>query len=246
MAKLISIIIATYNAQSVIEDCLNSIFQQELNDIEVILVDGASSDKTVELVKAHPLVCKIFSEKDDGIYDAWNTGVALAEGEWLMFVGADDLLTQDLLQTLKLEIQRSCRSVNYISGRNKMILNDGALQKFIGAEVTKSGLLKNMVAAHVGSLHHRSLFLISGLFNKNYKIAGDYEFLLRNVEFLVPRFLPIIFCEAKIGGVSYSYKAILEADRVRNLHNPRKFYRNKFLLMKYLIVFSLIKLGVKR
>jgi glycosyltransferase involved in cell wall biosynthesis len=91
--KLISIIIATYNAESYIRSCLQSICMQRYMDYEVIIVDGCSTDNTLGVVnefkeKIDNLI--VISEKDDGLYDAWNKGVKLSNGGWLTFIGADD------------------------------------------------------------------------------------------------------------------------------------------------------------
>ncbi len=93
---LISIIIATYNAGSKLRGCLASIDQQEYGNIEILIIDGESTDNSLELVKksnGRSITC--ISEKDRGIYDALNKGIKLAKGHWLYFMGADDRLSPD-------------------------------------------------------------------------------------------------------------------------------------------------------
>ena len=89
----ISIIIPCYNAENLLSGCLDAILAQEYDNKEVIIVDGASADGTLEIIKrysAKNACIRWVSEKDRGVYDAMNKGVALATGEWLYFSGADD------------------------------------------------------------------------------------------------------------------------------------------------------------
>ncbi|WP_130830734.1 glycosyltransferase family 2 protein [[Erwinia] mediterraneensis] len=91
VSKKLSIIIATYNVASSIEKCLDSILSQTFQDYEVIIVDGASRDETADIIAHYrDTRIKFISEPDNGIYDAWNKGISLSNGEWLAFIGADD------------------------------------------------------------------------------------------------------------------------------------------------------------
>lgn len=90
---LISIIIATYNAQAHLAECLQSITAQTEKNIEVVIVDGASVDNTIQIIKESNYGNIIWkSEPDKGIYDALNKGTKMAKGKWLYFLGADDRL----------------------------------------------------------------------------------------------------------------------------------------------------------
>lgn len=91
MDKKISIIIATYNAENTIKRCIDSIACQKSDEIELLVIDGDSKDKTVDILKSYGNIIDIFkSEPDKGVYDAWNKALRLATGEWIMFLGADD------------------------------------------------------------------------------------------------------------------------------------------------------------
>src|SRR5258708_4385091 len=90
----ISIITATYNSANTVKDTLTSIQRQDHPDIEHIKVDGASTDKTMEIVSSYPHIAKVISEKDKGIYDAMNKGVALATGEVIGILNSDDIYTR--------------------------------------------------------------------------------------------------------------------------------------------------------
>lgn len=91
--KHVSIVIATYNAAEYLPFCLKSIDEQRFKDLELIIVDGGSTDNTLEIIKAYkgvPLQYK--SEPDKGIYNAFNKGVKMISGKWCLFLGADDKL----------------------------------------------------------------------------------------------------------------------------------------------------------
>lgn len=93
---LVSIILVTYNAEKCLQRCLNSIFQQTYPSLELIVMDGASSDGTISILKANTEKITFWqSEKDGGIYEAMNKALNHIRGEWVYFIGADDELTSD-------------------------------------------------------------------------------------------------------------------------------------------------------
>ncbi|MCM1759079.1 glycosyltransferase, partial [Bacteroides ovatus] len=95
MKKIISIIIATYNAEKTLKRCLSSIISQKNDQLELLIIDGGSADRTMDIVKdvSHSIDV-IISEPDKGLYDAWNKALRLVTGEWIMFLGADDYLLE--------------------------------------------------------------------------------------------------------------------------------------------------------
>ncbi|HCL7215454.1 TPA: glycosyltransferase, partial [Escherichia coli] len=89
---LVSIIIATFNSELDIANCLQSVINQSYKYIEIIIMDGGSSDKTLDIAKSFKderII--IVSENDRGIYDAWNKAVDLSNGDWITFIGSDDI-----------------------------------------------------------------------------------------------------------------------------------------------------------
>lgn len=96
MQDKISIIIVTLNADAYLQNCLDSIRMQKYPNIEVVIADGKSTDKTVEIIKKNEDIISYWvSEKDKGIYDAMNKAITLATGKWIYFLGADDILLSD-------------------------------------------------------------------------------------------------------------------------------------------------------
>ena len=95
----ISIIIATWNAAKTLKRCLDSIVPQLTDETELILVDGGSKDDTNKIIDSYgDKVAVHISEPDKGIYDAWNKGVSKAKGDWVMFIGADDILLEGAIE----------------------------------------------------------------------------------------------------------------------------------------------------
>ena len=94
----VSIITSVYNAASTLEGCLLSVRNQSYHDVEHIVIDGGSTDGSVELIQRHSSQLAYWiSEPDGGISDAWNKGLSAATGEWIAFLGADDVLLPDAL-----------------------------------------------------------------------------------------------------------------------------------------------------
>jgi len=174
---LVSIITATFNAAHCLPMTIQSIREQSYGNIEWIVVDGASKDATVELIRQNEDVIDFWlSEPDTGIYDAWNKGLEHAHGEWICFLGADDRYCQnDALEKMARLATGGHR--NFVSGKMQIVLYNKKIIR--GDPWNAERMLSHQVVIHPGALHHRSLFECHGRFDARYKIAGDYDFLLR-------------------------------------------------------------------
>lgn len=242
--SLITIIIATFNAGKYLQSCLDSIIPQLNKDIELIIVDGGSSDRTVEIIKNNQQYFKQWiSEPDKGIYDAWNKGIKVANGEWIMFIGADDeLLPEAISKYLNLLASKDLSSFDYISCQNKYVNNEGELIKLLGNGAEWRLLRKGNSAAHVASLHHKiNLFEKVGYYNLNFKICADYEILLRKRDKLKSYFLLYQMAQMKVGGMSFSNKAIKETYEIRKLHKSTSTMFNKMLFYRDYFAYQLFK-----
>lgn len=174
----VSIIIAVYNGAKTLEACLRSIETQSYPHIEIIVMDGGSQDGTYDLLQTNNEIITYWeSKKDNGIYHAWNNALNHVTGEWVCFLGADDKFAYpDVIQDmLDLSGHDQC---NYISAKIAVDFKGRVAIK--GKPWNKKMMQKWHVTAHPGSLHHKSLFEEYSQFNECYKIAGDYEFLLRS------------------------------------------------------------------
>ncbi|MNQ33538.1 PGL/p-HBAD biosynthesis glycosyltransferase [compost metagenome] len=211
--KKISIIIATYNAEKYLQNCLDSIIPQLDTNIELIIIDGGSKDSTVEIIKQNQKYISYFvSESDKGIYDAWNKGLEKASGEWIMFVGADDQLVANAIEvyTTFINENQEAQHVDFISSRVEMIDENGKSIRIKGWPFAWPMFLKEMTVAHPGALHSKELFNKYGKYNIDYKIVGDYEFLLRAGKSLKALYVDTVTVRMSEGGASDSVKSIKE------------------------------------
>jgi glycosyltransferase involved in cell wall biosynthesis len=208
----ITIVCATYNAEKTLSNFLLSVRNQTLNRYELIVVDGGSSDNTIEIIRSNKDIISCWiTEKDKGIYDAWNKGVKLSNTEWICFVGADDYLKPDFVEIYSRLISNiKGDEVDYISSKVNYINEKGQVIRILGKAWIWKEFRKQMTTAHVGSLHNKRLFEQVGFYNIKYKIIGDYELLLRKKEKLKALFIDEVTVDMKAGGVSLSYKALVE------------------------------------
>ena len=221
----ITVVIATFNAAKTIEACLASIRAQTYRNYEILVADGISTDPTREILRRHAReIALLVSERDRGIYDAWNKVIPHASGEWLIFLGADDeLWDAETLHRSAIELAQAREDVVY--GRVAITLADRSILNIEGApwEEVADKFLHEMTIPHQGVFHRRSLFIKNGLFNPNFRICGDYEFLLRELKIRPARFMPnVIVSRMGFGGVSGNYgnveTIIRELTKARNLN----------------------------
>ena len=183
----ISIIIATLNASKVIERCLKSIINQTNTNFELILIDGGSTDGTQTLVKKHINDISFFvSEPDSGIYNAWNKALEHAKGDWICFLGADDYFwNNQVLDDLIPHLNNAySEGIKVVYGQAVKVDKDENVIKIYGKPWSKiSWLMKHgMALHHTGIMHHKSLFETHGNFDETFRIAGDYDLLLRELK----------------------------------------------------------------
>lgn len=219
-----SVIIAVKNGRATLQRCLDSIAVQDLPTKEVIVVDSLSVDGTRELLErsvAQGKVDRYVSEPDSGVYDAWNKGLKLSSGEWVCFLGCDDVFSD--AGALRSLVQAASRAGDsrVVYGRVNRRTPSGLLVETIGQgwERARSAFLKGVNIPHPGALHHRSLFEERGCFDASYRIAGDYDLLLRELPHRPPLFIDRIVVDMSLGGISsrpdYIRLALKEIARAR-------------------------------
>ncbi len=242
---LISIVVATYNAEPSVEKLIKSIVSQKTNEVELIIIDGCSKDRTLKILGLyHEFIDEIISESDNGVYDAWNKGVNLAKGEWVMFIGSDDeLLPNSLSSYLTLLHNNSMDDYDYISAMNYYVDEKGKLLKVLGSGASWSKMKKGMSAAHVASLHNKeNLFGRVGLYNLDYKICGDYELLMRKGKNLKSFFLEKNIARMLVGGMSFTIAAINETYAIRKAHKSVGPCYNYVLYVRDVAAYEFFKL----
>jgi glycosyltransferase involved in cell wall biosynthesis len=202
-SPLITIITVVFNGAATIEKTILSVSGQSFRNFEYIVVDAASNDGTIGILeRLSDRIDYWRSEPDAGIYDAWNKGVRWARGQWIGFLGADDEYYADALENYaRFLSSHDDGTLQYASSRLDLV-RDGRVLATVGKAWSWPAFSRYMTVAHVGSLHHRSLFEQYGLFDAGYRICGDYELLLRPRAALRAGFLATTTARMALGGVS--------------------------------------------
>ena len=246
MEKQISIIIATYNAAGTLKNCLDSIIPQLTEECELLIIDGGSTDRTNAIIQAyHDNIAYAISEPDKGIYDAWNKGVKAAKGDWIAFIGADDMLLPDAINEY-LKVLRNTPNIDsydYICAHNEYVDMNGNLLKILGDKPEWATMRRKMVVAHVGSLHSKkNLFETIGFYDyEHFHICADYELLMRKKDKLKCIMLNCHIAQMKVGGISFSSKAVIETYRIRRTYHSLPFLLNELQFLRDWIAFKLFK-----
>jgi glycosyltransferase involved in cell wall biosynthesis len=169
---LVSIITAVYNGNQTIEETIKSVINQIYMNFEYIIVDGGSIDGTIDTIKKYDkLIYYWVSEPDRGIYDALNKGIDLARGEWLYFLGADDIFVDDTALQSFFSEPRDTKMLygNVVRGRNSSIY-DGQFSKF---KLCRTNICQQAI------FYHQSLFKEIGYFDFRYVFAADWVFNMK-------------------------------------------------------------------
>jgi len=228
---LITIIVAVLNNKESLERCIESVNNQTYPYRELIIIDGGSTDGTVDVLKANNgRITYWESNADRGIAHAWNKAVKKARGEWLCFLGADDRLAGDDVLERFIPYLMDALSENIRVVYGKVVRTDSKERplKTVGRPWSEvSWLMKHgMAVPHPGLMHHSSLFRDHGPFDESYHVALDYEFLLRELPKHRALFAEdILAVYQRCGGISDDspLSALGETRRARRKHNIRTF-----------------------
>jgi glycosyltransferase involved in cell wall biosynthesis len=179
---LISIITAVYNGDKYLEQTIQSIINQTYENIEYIIIDGGSTDGTLDIIKKYEDKINYWvSEKDKGISDAFNKGVKIANGDYINFQGdGDGFVSSDALEKVFQDINLT--EDIFVSARIKRVDVDG-YELFVSKYMDKFNpktLLFRMSMPHQGLFTHRNYFKKYGLFDVNNTFCMDYDHLLRS------------------------------------------------------------------
>lgn len=248
----ISLITATYNSGRVLRTTLESVLKQTYSDIEYIIIDGASKDNTMDLVHEYePLFngrIKWLSEPDKGIYDAMNKGIRMATGDIVGIINSDDFYHRtDVLSRVAEAFEEP--GVQAVYGDVRFV-HPGDLDKTIryySSKVFSPKLFRyGFMPAHPTFFTYKKYFEEFGYYKTDYKIAADYELLVRflYVHKLQAKYLPLDFMKMRTGGVSTASvrsNILLNKEIVRACRENGLWTCFPLLLMKYAVkVFELI------
>ncbi|MDQ1141904.1 glycosyltransferase family 2 protein [Pedobacter agri] len=229
----ISIITVVYNAEQYIEDCIESVIRQTHQDIEYIVIDGGSTDGTLQVVrKYNQYITHLVSEKDNGLYDAINKGIKLATGDVVGTLNADDVLvSKNIIAAVAAVFSRNSGleavygDLNYVSANN----TNEVIRSWKSRQADANDIADGWMPAHPTLYIKKELFAKYGYYALDFGTAADYDLILRYfyTNKLKAQYIPVLMVNMRLGGLSnrsisslwkamkFDYKA-LKRNRVPN------------------------------
>lgn len=222
----ISVITVVRNGERYIEDTIQSIINQTYDNFEYIVIDGKSTDNTLNIIRKYESQISYWiSEADKGIYDAMNKGVRAATGDWLLFINADDFLfDNNVLANAAPALGKSKSLVVY--GKVLRVYSKGSNQ-VIGSEWSElKHYCRNirMNISHQGTFHSRQLFA-NRMFDTSFRIAGDYDLLLSYLNKNDAEYLPLTIAQMRTEGVSATSSNRLLLSEIRRVQINNGIYK---------------------
>lgn len=206
----ITIVTTAFNSAATIRDTIESVLQQTYRDIEYWIIDGGSKDATMDIVCSYEAAFEgrmhWISEPDKGIYDAMNKGILHATGDVIGFINSDDVLAnKDVIETIAsrfIETNTSCVFGNLLMVKEDNL--DSVFRVWKGSRYTDNGFIKGWHPAHPTFYCKRECYERFGLYDISYKIASDFELMLRFIEKnkISTSFIDEYLVKMRMGGAS--------------------------------------------
>jgi len=203
----VSVITAVFNGAKTIQDCIKSVSGQIYPNIEHIIIDGGSTDGTLEVIKRYTEKrVNIVSEPDNGIYDALNKGIRQASGEVIGLLYSDDFYAHDRVIEkvadifMKYNIDSCYGDLQYVDKNNP----DKVIRYWKSSQYRHGKFKYGWMPPHSTFFVKKEIYNKYGYFNTNFKIAADYELMLRFLEKhkISTYYTPEVFIKMRIGGTS--------------------------------------------
>ena len=203
----VSVITAVFNGAKTIQDCIKSVSGQIYPNIEHIIIDGGSTDGTLEVIKRYTEKrVNIVSEPDKGIYDALNKGIRQASGEVIGLLYSDDFYAHDRVIEkvadifMKYNIDSCYGDLQYVDKNNP----DKVIRYWKSSQYRHGKFKYGWMPPHSTFFVKKEIYNKYGYFNTNFKIAADYELMLRFLEKhkISTYYTPEVFIKMRIGGTS--------------------------------------------
>jgi glycosyltransferase involved in cell wall biosynthesis len=223
----ISIIIPTYNSALSLSETLESIINQTYPHFQIIIVDGKSNDGTLDIINQYNrYITQWISEKDHGIYDAMNKGIAMSKGDYLYFMGSDDIFySPHVLEKIFTESNNLNYEVVYgnVIKKSKGIIYDGEFTLL---------KLKEKNICHQAIFTHRKVFLRIGNFNTRFKILADWDF---NIRWFTNKKVSRKFVGVTVA--LYNDTAVSSGYFEKGFYEYKDKYLDKYLYSWYFLIF---------
>jgi glycosyltransferase involved in cell wall biosynthesis len=215
----ISIITVTFNSAKTVRDTLKSIENQDYNNIEILLIDGMSTDSTVAIASEfNHLNLRIISEQDKGLYDAMNKGISLATGDVVGILNSDDFYTDSSIVSAVMHcfndtsVDAVYGDLNYVSAEN----TEKITRRWKSGDYDSKRFLNGWMPPHPTFFLRKKYYHDFGNFDLEFKRSADYELMLRMLykHQLKAKYIPSVFVHMRTGGASNSsLKARIEANK---------------------------------
>ncbi len=209
----LTLITTTYNSGTTLRDTFSSVLGQSFTDMEYIVVDGASTDDTLAIIKEYATKfegrMKWVSERDRGLYDAMNKGLEMATGEIVGFLNSDDYFTSDtILEKVALEFEED-PSLDAVYGDVHYVKPEDpsrCVRYYSSKDFTRRRMRRGFMPAHPSFYAKRRCYEQFGCFETDYKICADFELLLRfiYVHQIRIKYIPLDMVTMRMGGISTS------------------------------------------
>ncbi|MCB0518021.1 MAG: glycosyltransferase [Lewinellaceae bacterium] len=250
----ISIITVSYNSAKTIEDTINCVLNQSHNDIEYIVVDGASKDGTPQIIKKYQdKITKIIVEPDYGIYDAMNKGIRSATGDVIGFLNADDnYVSNKVLERVNEAFEKN--SADSVYGDLCYVADEDTnkvIRFWRAGQFNERSFLNGWMPPHPTFFVRRSVLEKYGVFDPTFRFAGDYELILRLLykHHISTYYLPYCLVKMRIGGAGNRW---VENRLIANLEDRLAWKKNNLKPRPYTTflkplrkVFQFVKLHPK-
>ena len=203
-SPLISVITPTFNSGAKIAATVASVLSQKKELYEFFIIDGGSTDGTLEHLRAQGSAVRWLSEPDEGIYDAMNKGIRLTSGEFLYFLGAGDRLHPGVLEAVAGEITKlPCNGKNARATLLYGSVDWTSYSRPYDGRFNRFKLLRRNIC-HQAIFYQRSVFERLGFYNTKYRLVADWEFNIRcfNDENIRKRYIPVRIADFEAGGKS--------------------------------------------
>ena len=202
----ISIITSVYNNAETIREAIESVLEQTYDNIEYIIIDGGSKDETVDIIRTYQdRITTFISEPDRGIYDGLNKGVALATGDVIAFLHSDDLYADtDVITRIAEAFNATGADAVYGDLVYTPKSDTSKVLRYWKSRDFHPKLLKQgWMPAHPTFFVRRELYERHGLFDTSFRIAADYDFMLRVLsKNIKTHYLPNVLYKMRVGGES--------------------------------------------
>ncbi|HLC15867.1 MAG TPA: glycosyltransferase family 2 protein [Thermodesulfovibrionia bacterium] len=208
----ISIVTAVKNAGLLLEQTILSIMNQTFQDYEHVIIDGVSDDDTLSVItkyrEQYPM--KFVSEPDRGISDAFNKGVGLASGKWLLFLGAGDELVGPTVLSRLYQVLREREGSLIVWGNVIFKDSSGKIGRWYNGDVSEFQFKRYMCLPHQAAFHNRLFFEKYGLFDPDLKRTMDYDLILRALPEVQGGYYNYDVAYMLVGGQSQNVRAAMK------------------------------------